>query len=248
MAVASTGPATTGRPQRIGRQPAQQVVAAAAPDEVDDVRRRGRRAAPRRGPWRRTRPPGCRGSPARRAASSARGAPPPATTSAEIRAGHVARRQQRRVVGVERRAAGRPLGRGGQQGRQRRPGARPLPGADRLLEQPQAHDVAQEADPPVDAQLVREVGGPARLVADRRVELEARRGPRCRRRCRPTRSLASGTPTTADAVSCDPTCDDEDARRRARSRPRPPSRTGPSGVPGSRHRPEQRRGQPELAR
>ena len=61
------------------------------------------------------------------------------------------------------------------------------PGAHRLLQHPQAHDVAQVADGPVDAGLVGEVGPAARLGEHRRVELEADQGPRPARDVREVR-------------------------------------------------------------
>ena len=65
--------------------------------------------------------------------------------------------------------------------------------------------LVQEADPPVDAALVGEVGGP-RLLGDHRLRRARRRpAPRCRRRCTPRRGSVIGTPTTAEAVSCEPT-------------------------------------------
>ena len=91
----------------------------------------------------------------------------------------------------------------------RLPGRRP--GADRLLEQPQAHHVAQVPDRAVHPGLVGEVGRPARLGEDRLVQLDTHQGPgaagdvrevagpgrarrRRRRRCRasPPRSPAAG--------------------------------------------------------
>ena len=48
---------------------------------------------------------------------------------------------------------------------------------ERFLEQPQPHDVAQVADPAVDATLVGEVPQPARLAQDRPVELDPDQAP-----------------------------------------------------------------------
>ena len=149
MAVASTGPATTGspsasasggtagrcgcRPRRDGRRP-----------------RRGRRSSPRRGPWRRTPPPGCRGCP-HDGCLVGEGRAAAAATSAETgracrpAAAATGRRGRRRAAAGRSAAA---ASRAGSEGWR----AGPLPGPDRLLEQPQAHDVAQEPDPPVDAQ------------------------------------------------------------------------------------------------
>ena len=88
-------------------------------------------------------------------------------------------------------------------------------------QQPEPADVAQEADAAVDAALVGEVRRPARLGEHRLVELDARPATRCpRRRRRSPRSVA-GTPTTADAVSCEPTATTVRRPRSARSARRP---------------------------
>ena len=76
-----------------------------------------------------------------------------------------------------------PRGRG-QQGPQVRRLARRGPGPHRLLQQPQAHHVAQVADRAVDAGLVGEVGRPAGLGQHRRGPAPRRPATRCRRRCR----------------------------------------------------------------
>ena len=79
------------------------------------------------------------------------------------------------------------------------------PGADGLLQQPQAHHVAQVADRAVDPGLVGEVrprGSPRSAPAG---PAPRRPGTRCRRRCTRSRGPAAGTPTTAEAVSCEPT-------------------------------------------
>ncbi len=60
---------------------------------------------------------------------------------------------------------------------QLRRGRRVAPLAQGLLQQPQAHHVAQVADGAVDAALVGEVGPPAGLGQHRRVELDADQGP-----------------------------------------------------------------------
>ena len=232
IAVASTGPATTGRPSASAVRLAQQLVAAAAPDEVDDVDvapGEPRRVADRGGERRRE---AVEDRSARRAASSASGAPPPATTSAEIRAGMSPGGSSDGSLGSN---VGPPAGRsaaaasraGSEAG-----DAGPLPGPDRLLEQPQAHDVAQEADPSVDAQLVGEVG--------RAGSRSSRIGASSSRPTRPqvpqamyaARSPAIGTPTTADAVSCDPTWDTRTPGASPVSAATG-ARNGPSGVPGS---------------
>ena len=81
-------------------------------------------------------------------------------------------RQQVRVVGVDQPAQGRHVGRLAQQPVERYGDAVVLPRAQRLLQEPEAHDVAQVADGAVDAQLVGEVGAPAVLGQHRVVQLE----------------------------------------------------------------------------
>ena len=102
--------------------------------------------------------------------------------------------------------------------------------AQRLLEQPEAHDVAQVADPAVDAELVGEVRRAARLGQDRRLELDADQRPRpagdvreagrrrpARRRTRtPCRATRRGSRAST-------------AREPGRRRP-PRASSGPSGV------------------
>ena len=178
------------------------------------------------------------------AAGSSGGGVPGALDERRDPRGHVAGRQQRGVVGVDDRAA---------RGQRRRPrrAAEPsataiagaLPGPDRLLEQPQPHHVAQEADPSVDAHLVREVGEPARVGPDRRVELEADeapgaagdvRGPVVRQRHADDRRRGVVRPDVRD----------EDVAARARSRPRrrraaarascPAARAGRTATPAAR--------------
>ena len=61
--------------------------------------------------------------------------------------------------------------------------------SERLLEQPQPHDVTQVADPAIDAELVREVGRPTRLGQDRPLELDSDEGPRPARDVGEVRSL-----------------------------------------------------------
>src|SRR5215218_5354063 len=79
-----------------------------------------------------------------------------------------------------------------------------LPGADRLAEQPHTHHVAQVANLSVNPALVGEIGLPAVITEYRSVQLNPHQRPR------PDDTYAApgstiGTPTTADAVSCDPT-------------------------------------------
>ena len=81
---------------------------------------------------------------------------------------------------------------------------RPLPGAG-TPKHPQAHHVLQEPDGAVDAGLVGEVGLARRLGQYRRVRAPARPATTSPRRCTPSGRRRSGTPTTAEAVSCEPT-------------------------------------------
>ena len=104
-------------------------------------------------------------------------------------------------------------GRRGEQRGQVGAAARGCPGAQRLLQQPQAHDVAQVADGAVDADLVGEVGRPARLGQHRRVQLDPDQRPgaagdvgepvrrRRARRPRPRRCRASRPRSPAPAGS-----------------------------------------------
>ena len=147
-------------------------------------------------------------------------------------------------------AAGRP----GRRGRRRRANGRQPAAASQqrvrstsarrpqarmaLLQQPQAHDVAQVADGAVDADLVGEVGPPALLGQHRGVELDADQRPGAAGdvgeagRCRP------GTPTTAEAVSCEPTAVTGIAVEPGRPRPRRSrsgrrrARAAAAGAPG----------------
>ena len=105
---------------------------------------------------------------------------------------HVARRQEHRLVRVDDRAAGRQRRRERQQPPQLLGLAGPLPRPERLLEQPQAHDVAQVADPAVDAGLVREVRRAALLAEHRRPQLDADERPR------PARDVGEARPAGRD--------------------------------------------------
>ena len=141
---------------------------------------------------------------------------------------------------------GRHVGRLPQQPVERHGDAVLLPGAQRLLQEPQPHDVAQVADRAVHAQLVGEVGAPAGLGEDRLVQLEPDERPRAAGDVgepvrparapprRPTRCRASRRPTPARASS----------RRRGAPRPAacPPGCPAPAAAgssPTSRPRPSQ---------
>ena len=121
--------------------------------------------------------------------------------------GHVARRGEARIVGVEERDAVSTDAASASSERRQVDvlAASRSHVAHGLAQQPQAHDVVQEPHAPVDAALVREVRL-ARLVGDhgsRRAR--RRRAPTCRTRCTPRVRCACGTATTAEAVSCEPT-------------------------------------------
>ena len=127
--------------------------------------------------------------------------------------------EEHRVVGVHERSARRHRAASASSAaRSTAPVALPRPQA--LLQQPQPHDVAQEADRAVDAQLVGEVGRAALLGEDRRVQLHARPATRCRRRRRRTGRRGRG--------------------RRPRPRPCRASRRR-SPAPAPRSRPDLRR-------
>ena len=120
-----------------------------------------------------------------------------------------------------------------------------LPGPDRFLEQPEAHDVAQVADPPVDAELVREVREPTGLGQDRRVELHADERPRPARDERRAvvrrrrRRRSRGGVVRADVAR--PGCPAA-ARSRRRRRQRASRAARPGWAIGGKMRPRQ----PEL--
>ena len=117
---------------------------------------------------------------------------------------HVARRQEARVLHVEDR-------------HRRRSRRRPRPAArqSEVAVRSQVRSVSLSSHRPmtlvrkrmraVDAALVGEVGRPGRLGEHRARRARRRPAPRSRRRCTPRRRSAIGTPTTADAVSCEPT-------------------------------------------
>ena len=107
------------------------------------------------------------------------------------------------------------------------------PGPHALLQQPEAHDVAQVADRAVDAALVGEVGLPGRLGEHRRGRARPRPATRCRRRCR--RSARRRPAPRRRPRRC----------RASRPPPRPAcsgsrsGSTGPITVPGAPQRREQ---------
>ena len=112
--------------------------------------------------------------------------------------GHVAGRQEHRVVGIDARATRGQRGRGEQHVVQLDAEPAQVPGAHRLRQQPQPHHVAQVADRAVHAALVGEVRLPAVLGEHRRVELHADQAPGAAGDvAEPVRP--AGTPTTADA-------------------------------------------------
>ncbi len=234
------------QPAGVGGELAEQRVAGAAADEVDDVdrapgqarrvaRRSARYAGARLSRMHRT----SAGRDRRRRAGRPRGRRPRSAPACRPAAGTTG------SSGSMTRTAGRQLAGGGEQrrrGRSRRPVA--LPGPHRLLQQPQAHHVAQVADRAVDAALVGEVRRAAGLGQDRRVELDADQRPGPAGDVGEAGRPSAGTPTTADAVSCDPTS--VTARRGARPVAlATSSRSGPSASPGSRSGGQDRAGQPE---
>ena len=161
----------------VGGELAQQRVLRPAADDVDDLDRPARQAGGvvdgagvRRGEavedaaHERGRPAGAAGRPRRRHAAIRAGMSPGARNdgSSGSNTGPPARQ---RGGGLEQRLE-----------RLRR--ARPLPRPQRLLEQPQAGDVAEEPDRAVDPALVGEVRAPARLGEDRRGRLDADERPR----------------------------------------------------------------------
>ena len=175
-----------GQAAGVGRQLAQQLVAAAAPDDVDRLGRRARRGGPRSRRRRRTRSRGCRGCSAR---------PRRARPAADPRRARRAPRSARAC----RRAAGATASLGSMTGPPAGSAAAAASSgasdtatparsqvAHRLLEQPEPHHVAQVADPSVDAHLVREVGEPARARSGSAPRARRRRGPTSRTRRRRT--------------------------------------------------------------
>ena len=104
-------------------------------------------------------------------------------------------------------------------------------GSPALLDQPQADDVADQPDRAGHAALVREVGGEAHVGDDGCGHLDTDRATTCRCSGRPSIDEASGAPTTADAVSCEPGSDHPRAREAGRTGDLGPQ--GPRTVPGS---------------
>ncbi len=84
-------------------------------------------------------------------------------------------------------------------------GAAALPVSDRFTQQPEAHDVAQEADSPVGADLVGEVGRSGRLGQHRSAQFNADQSPGATGDVGRATRRAMGTATTAEAVSCEAT-------------------------------------------
>ncbi len=106
----------------------------------------------------------------------------------------------------------------------------PVPGAHGLAQQPGAHDVGQEPHRAVDAALVGEVGRARRAGEHGRVELEADESPVPSERYADA-SSASGVPTTAEAVSWDPTATSDS--RSTPSEEATSADTSPTTSPGS---------------
>ena len=176
-AVASTGPASTGSPQRSAISLAEQRVLGAAADDVHDVAPCGRTARrPRRTPRANAsarlstmlRTSAGRGRRARRGRAR--------RTTRAIRAGMS---PAAGTAGPGRRRPAPDRSHVGGLGQQRRQvAARPaLPAAQRLAEQPRPHHVGEEPDPAVDAALVGEVRRPGRVGQHRRVQLDADQPP-----------------------------------------------------------------------
>ena len=185
-AVASTGPAMTGSSQASAVSWQSSLLRAPPPTRwTTSIRRPASRVGVADRPRERA------GEAVEDAADELRagrraGLRPRWTQAAEIAGRHVARRQEDGVVRVDRRPAGRQLAGRDQQRRQVLRRALELPGSERLLEQPQAHHVAQVADPVVDPALVGEVRGPALLAQDRAARARRRPATTSRRRCRRT--------------------------------------------------------------
>ena len=228
-AVASTGPATTGRPGASAVSLAEQRVLRAAADEVHDVARRGRTAAAAR-PRRRDRPArGCRGCSAPRPTATVGRRRRARRTSAAIRAGMSPGGRNRGSSHVEDRH--RPAD-AAAAGAQQSPARSVSPQvAQRLAEQPQAHHVAAGSGrvPSTPPSLVK-FGGPASSVSTgassstptsaqvpqemyadvvgrhrarrppRRPCRANRRRPRARRRRRARRTRAAAAPTSVAGV------------------------------------------------
>ena len=234
-AVASTGPASTRRPSTsavIWQSTALRAPAADHVDRLDAPAGRPARAArARAGTCRRAR----RGCCARARRSRPARVWPARTQASAMRARHVAGAQQLLVVRVEERhVVARGLGQAQQvlvlaraRGRER---------AAALLQQPEAHDVAQQARRAVDAALVREVEAPARRRRAPARRARGRAATTCRsraprscgraaarrrtpRRCRGPRPRTRGTSPRPWCGSSEPTIgarlDElaEDARR-----------------------------------
>jgi hypothetical protein len=91
---------------------------------------------------------------------------------------HVAGREEHRVVGIEPRPTRREGGRRHEDLAEVHSKPTQVPGADRLGQQPQAHDVAQVTDGAVDAALVGEIRRPALLGEHGRVQFDTDQAPR----------------------------------------------------------------------
>ena len=221
------------------------VLRAPAADQVHDLDVAAR-TAPRPAGRCAGRPaPGCRGCSGPSRPGSAAASARCAAQASAIRAGMSPGGRKRGSSGVDHGREGRHLGRGGQQVGQVGGQAGGRPRALALLQQPQAHDVAQVADRAVDAELVGEVGRAAVLGEHRLLELHAdqrpgaagdvgepvgrRRARRRRpRRCRATRprspAPARSSPVSASDVGAqlaEPVARLPQRREQVRGQPEP---------------------------
>ena len=165
-AVASTGPAWTGRPQASAVNwqsraffvppPTTWIVRIVVPRIASSRSIAQRYFSARLSRAQRTNAP-----------SSAGGGWPVRVQKAASRGGHVAGGEERGVVGIDQRGE-RPGGLGaGRSAPRRRSRGRPRPGPAAFLDEPEAHDVLQQPRRPGDAPLVGEVV-PERLGVDDR--------------------------------------------------------------------------------
>src|SRR5258706_4021186 len=162
---------------RISGELAQERIASAATDQVDDLH--GPPGQPRRVTYRSPEGGGqaVEDAPHEPGSRVRDGLVLPDTRSRDPRR-HVSRRQEGWIVRVDDRSIWRQLSGGDEEGRQLVRASLELPCPERFLEQPEAHDVAQVADPVVDAALIGEVRLATLIGQDRVLELHADEGPR----------------------------------------------------------------------